>query len=323
MGSTQPDYFHHSWKQQKLVMVARHDNENRGYKRERDEKENHAKQHADRQLEQLRNTVTKAQFDAEAAKMHKSRDETLVTIRQDYDERIRRIKEIQRKEMMDYEKAYHEAIAARSFGNAAAGLSSSSAHPSSNIADSGGMQEVHPLSSRAGVTLAKNVAPPVSPSQQQKLPARREVSVSTFEPSKPAPKPLHIDTSVNSLPTPTSTVSATDDCQCPRTVTFEAVYQQGQAEHKDTIVEFPPESGQWYILKCEEHEVRFNQRPLKGAAKHLNGRDHGHHNRSYDLAIKELGYRVIGCDKQKAELNNRLVESAFASGYRPMNPKVC
>ncbi|KAI0534320.1 hypothetical protein GGR58DRAFT_505425 [Xylaria digitata] len=129
-----------------------------------------------------------------------------------------------------------------------------------------------------------------------------------------------INTSVEPLPTPVSKASTTgDDLGAPRTITFDEVYQNGQAEHKDTIVEYPPNSRDWYILKCEEHGIRFGQRPMPGAAKHLNGQLHGSQTRSYASAIKLLGYQVIDCNQQLAELNNDAVRRAFADGYKPKN----
>ncbi|KAF2967443.1 hypothetical protein GQX73_g6142 [Xylaria multiplex] len=129
-----------------------------------------------------------------------------------------------------------------------------------------------------------------------------------------------INTSVEPLPTPVSKASTTgDEPGALRTITFDEVYQNGQAEHKDTIVEFPPNTRKWYILKCEEHGIRFGQRPMPGAAKHLSGQLHKSQTRSNALAIELLGYRVIGCNQQLAELNNDVVRRAFASGYKPKN----
>ncbi|KAI0417823.1 hypothetical protein F5X98DRAFT_134377 [Xylaria grammica] len=84
-----------------------------------------------------------------------------------------------------------------------------------------------------------------------------------------------------------------------------------------TLNKFPPNSRQWYILKCEEHDIRFGQRPIAGAAKHLNGQPHGSIPRSHALAIKILGYRVIDCNERLAQLNNKVVSDAFADGYKP------
>lgn len=55
-----------------------------------------------------------------------------------------------------------------------------------------------------------------------------------------------------------------------------------------------------------------------GAAKHLNGKEHGRMGRSHALALKHLGYRVIGCTAELALLNNTAVDEAYAKGYRPV-----
>ncbi|KAI1177065.1 hypothetical protein F4777DRAFT_577349 [Nemania sp. FL0916] len=110
-----------------------------------------------------------------------------------------------------------------------------------------------------------------------------------------------------------------DNKRAIRTVQFDDVYQNGQAKHKDTIIEYPLGSRKWYILKCERHNIRFTQRPLAGAAKHLNGQPHGGLEKSWDIAIQELGYRVLGCTKALADLNNEVVRIAYEKGYRPVS----
>ncbi|KAI0517915.1 hypothetical protein F5B22DRAFT_645161 [Xylaria bambusicola] len=126
---------------------------------------------------------------------------------------------------------------------------------------------------------------------------------------------------MESIQTPVSTnLTTTNETAPVRTITFDEVYQNGQAKHKDTIVEFPPGRNQWYILKCEEHSVRFsNKLPIAGAAKHLSGRLHGGLERSYVLAIKTLGYRVVDCNEQLARQNNEVVNEAFRNGYKPIS----
>ncbi|KAI1098366.1 hypothetical protein F4804DRAFT_338281 [Jackrogersella minutella] len=131
------------------------------------------------------------------------------------------------------------------------------------------------------------------------------------------PKRLRIDTSVNSLRTPASTPSTENTHHQERTITFNEVYQNGNAKHKDTIVEWPINSRKWYILKCEEHSLRFTRNSVQGAAQHLNGNGHGFPDRNRDLAVKTLGYLVLDCTKGLAKLNNQIAEEAYASGYRP------
>ncbi|KAH9885309.1 hypothetical protein F4778DRAFT_508686 [Xylariomycetidae sp. FL2044] len=133
-------------------------------------------------------------------------------------------------------------------------------------------------------------------------------------------KRLRIDTSMNSLKTPVATPPLEPGQAAPeRTITFGEVYQDGQAEHKDTIVTWPVGSENFYILKCEEHKVHFKQSPIKGAAKHLNGKFHGIPHRDWNTAIKLLGYRVLDCNEALAARNNRSVDLAFENGYKPQN----
>ncbi|KAL1868032.1 hypothetical protein VTK73DRAFT_3879 [Phialemonium thermophilum] len=106
-----------------------------------------------------------------------------------------------------------------------------------------------------------------------------------------------------------------------RSISFDEVYQDGDAEYKHMIVEYPPGEGNWYILKCDEHGVHFNLHPLTGAAKHLNGVQHGCQSKEHSLAIAQLGHMVFDCDAEMAAKNNAMVQKAFEQGYRPFNRK--
>ncbi|KAI5919556.1 hypothetical protein F4810DRAFT_686690 [Camillea tinctor] len=101
--------------------------------------------------------------------------------------------------------------------------------------------------------------------------------------------------------------------QLQRTITFDEVYQGGNALHKDTIVEWPKNSRRWYIVKCEAHNHRFTRQPLSGAGMHLDSKDHGYQERSWDNAIKALGYCVTDCDEAKAQLNNMKAEESYGN----------
>lgn len=132
------------------------------------------------------------------------------------------------------------------------------------------------------------------------------------------PKRLRVDTSVNQVRTPAPTPSDEPANFPRRTVTFDQVYQDGNAKHKDVIVEWPTGSRRWYILKCVEHGLRFTRRPVQGAAKHLNGNDHGREDRNRDYAVRALGYLVTDCNEYLANLNNQVAEEAYARGYKPL-----
>lgn len=144
-------------------------------------------------------------------------------------------------------------------------------------------------------------------------------------PPEQAPKRLRLDTSVASLPTPTSPlqtetqeeIQAATSQPPERTITFEQVFQGGHAKHKDMIVEWPEGSRRWYILKCEMHGLRFTRHPVQGAAKHLSGLYHGFPDRNRDMAVRTLGYQVIDCNASLAKMNNKAAVEAYDNGYKP------
>jgi hypothetical protein len=104
-----------------------------------------------------------------------------------------------------------------------------------------------------------------------------------------------------------------------RTISFDEVYANGDAEYKHIIVQHPKDNGSWYILKCDEHGVHFNLNPLHGAAKHLHSEQHKHLSKEHNLAIQLLGHLVFDCDAELAEKNNAAVRKAFEKGYKPYN----
>ena len=59
----------------------------------------------------------------------------------------------------------------------------------------------------------------------------------------------------------------------------------------------------------------FGRKPLLGAMKYLNGKDHNNIPKNSAIAIQNLGIRVLHCDVQKAERNNSMFNQAYATGY--------
>ena len=104
-----------------------------------------------------------------------------------------------------------------------------------------------------------------------------------------------------------------------RSITFDEVYQDGNADFKHIIVEHPAGSADFYIVKCDDHGVHFGIKPLQGAAKHLASRMHHHQSKEFNVAIETLGFRVIGCNAELVRKNNAAVEEAFLNGYKPVN----
>lgn len=104
-----------------------------------------------------------------------------------------------------------------------------------------------------------------------------------------------------------------------QSISFDEVYQDGNAEYKHMIIEYPPGEDDWYILKCDEHGVHFNLNPLAGAAKHLSGSQHNGLSKEHAIAIANLGHLVFDCDIEMAKRNNAAVSKAFEKGYKPFN----
>ncbi|KAK7747416.1 hypothetical protein SLS53_001671 [Cytospora paraplurivora] len=106
-----------------------------------------------------------------------------------------------------------------------------------------------------------------------------------------------------------------------RTLKFNEVYQDGKAQYKHQIFEYKAGSGNWYIVKCDEHDVHFKYgNPVHGAAKHVSSPQHGNRDKTHDLAIKLCGYLIPDCNAELAELNNREFRRALEEdGYAVHN----
>ncbi|KAI0450816.1 hypothetical protein F5B21DRAFT_489243 [Xylaria acuta] len=328
MSSSRLAAFRRAWAEKETVTANYHWEELTYYMREEKEKKQRAREDAQTQLGDLRNRDTpSANFDTESQKIKANLDATLESIEEASNEIIRGIKETQRKEKADHEKAYREALAARPFMNdsspncsATTNSGDTASAPRTSASKSPG-----PLPSHRMLP-AQDAIPMATAPREQDQPAVLGKHFScTVQPLQEITEPranhsLPVDPSVNLLPTSVTTASTPhDQLGASRTISFDEVYQNGQAKHKDTIIEFPPNSRQWYIVKCEEHDMRFGPRPLMGAAKHLNGRLHGGLEKNWPLALKMLGYRVIDCTKELATLNNEAVNNAFANGYKPVS----
>lgn len=106
-----------------------------------------------------------------------------------------------------------------------------------------------------------------------------------------------------------------------RTVSFNDVHgtPEKPALYKHVIVQYPPTTGDFYILRCDEHGVHFGEHPLRGAAKHLASAQHGFMSKAHATAIETLGHRVVDCTKERANQNNQVVLKAFKDGYKAFN----
>ncbi|KAL2134872.1 hypothetical protein VTI74DRAFT_10598 [Chaetomium olivicolor] len=107
-----------------------------------------------------------------------------------------------------------------------------------------------------------------------------------------------------------------------RTITFREVFgsENNQPQYKHVIVQFPSDSGHYYILRCDEHGVHFGEHPLRGAAKHLASAQHNYMSKAHATAIEMLGHRVVDCTQELADKNNKEVLRDMKSGaYKPFN----
>ncbi|KAK0709287.1 hypothetical protein B0T26DRAFT_400711 [Lasiosphaeria miniovina] len=190
--------------------------------------------------------------------------------------------------------------------------------------------ESKPTDSVVEMELTVHVSRPVTPV------SRREGSAGSVDDSQHKRKADELSfsqstqkrTKLKDARDPIDTVSVVADPMTPRrrgkksgrkTISYDEVFQSGNAQYKHIIVEYPPSSNNFYILKCDEHGVHFNQNPLAGAAKHLHSAQHGNMSKERAQAVELLGQLVLDCDPKKAAANNEIVSSAFAKGYKPLN----
>ncbi|RSL66381.1 hypothetical protein CEP53_003392 [Fusarium sp. AF-6] len=99
-----------------------------------------------------------------------------------------------------------------------------------------------------------------------------------------------------------------------RSIDFDQVFQDGDAEIKYTIARYPRKDGNWYILECKEHGQHFTNDPILGAAKHLATAVHGNLPRKHELAVSILGTLVKNCTPELVENNNEVAQEAFDQG---------
>ncbi|KAK2923058.1 hypothetical protein FoTM2_017300, partial [Fusarium oxysporum f. sp. vasinfectum] len=99
---------------------------------------------------------------------------------------------------------------------------------------------------------------------------------------------------------------------------FNAVYQNRRAAKKHTIIRIPEDPVRpvkFYILRCEDHDIHFDDSPLQAGLAHLSEK-HQHQNPSFETIVEHFGYEVIGCDDEKLIQNNKAAKEAFERGER-------
>lgn len=98
---------------------------------------------------------------------------------------------------------------------------------------------------------------------------------------------------------------------------YDAVYQNSRAVKKHIIVRRPEDisrPGRYYIIRCDRHNVSFEDNPLQAASAHLQMKHKSVNAFTHDSVVDHLGCEVIGCDDEKLEENNSLARKAFERG---------
>ncbi|KAL6916499.1 hypothetical protein FSHL1_007947 [Fusarium sambucinum] len=101
-----------------------------------------------------------------------------------------------------------------------------------------------------------------------------------------------------------------------KSIHYDAVYQNQRAVKKHIIVRRPTntsEHAKFYIVRCDEHDISFDDNPLQDALKHLRAK-HGILTANHDTVIERLAIEVIECDDQKLEQNNAIARKALKDG---------
>lgn len=116
MSSSQLEEFHRFWARQGTSMSDHHYEERMRFNRETEGKKQRVIDNARLQLENLpKRGLSSTDFDHEARKIGEDRDAALESIEKEHNERMRAVMEIQLKDQANHEKAHKEAVSVRSF----------------------------------------------------------------------------------------------------------------------------------------------------------------------------------------------------------------
>lgn len=101
--------------------------------------------------------------------------------------------------------------------------------------------------------------------------------------------------------------------RAPKTITVDEVFENGCAEEKKKIVEYPAASGCYYIIQCDlgpcEKKRFLVDRPLSAGSAHLSRTDHyepvgKRKSAPFERVVQLLGTRVLGCTDELVSQNN-------------------
>ncbi|KAK2675196.1 hypothetical protein RAB80_010180 [Fusarium oxysporum f. sp. vasinfectum] len=88
---------------------------------------------------------------------------------------------------------------------------------------------------------------------------------------------------------------------------FNAVYQNRRAAKKHTIIRIPEDPVRpvkFYILRCEDHDIHFDDSPLQAGLAHLSEK-HQHQNPSFETIVEHFGYEVIEVKEERDSIHVR------------------
>ncbi|KAI8649373.1 hypothetical protein NCS56_01485400 [Fusarium sp. Ph1] len=167
---------------------------------------------------------------------------------------------------------------------------------------------------------------PISPGlTQDPIPQQK----SEITPVPPSPSPpsdasdSHVEDTIVCAPVGHNLRPRRQQSHAKRRVTFDEVFQDGNAAVKHFIVQVPSSDGLWYILRCDEHQKAFQHPALRGAAAHLKGSKHGlpWYPTSLEV-VKHFGVEVVDCHAELAEKNNSVALAVTQASKKASECKV-
>ncbi|KAJ4245016.1 hypothetical protein NW762_014222 [Fusarium torreyae] len=169
------------------------------------------------------------------------------------------------------------------------------------------LNNVEMISNTEPVDLTLNDAPAVEPTQRSR--ARIRTGGATITSNRETRKRKRVEGFQNGQ-------KRTRFESTRNSVHFDAVFQDGKAPKKQIIVRRPADTtrpGRFYIIRCEKHNLCFEDNPLQSASTHLQ-RKHKASRAGFDTVIELMGYEVIGCDEEQVEKNNAVARESFEKG---------
>lgn len=103
-------------------------------------------------------------------------------------------------------------------------------------------------------------------------------------------------------------------------MSFDQVFQKGQAETKHTIVEYPKDAGEWYIIRCLDCPRDFKDKPVVSGGLHIASELHGNQPRDTAKVIEMLGIPILDCNEARAKENNAVARQAFRKRGKGPHP---